>query len=83
MKSEKEILKVLINGLIDNPRHLVINESGSGDLINFDVFVDRTDMGRIIGKNGATILAIKNVATSQSTNHIRINVDDFGSKPRD
>jgi uncharacterized protein len=57
----KKALKYIISQIVDNPEKVDINEQDDQGMINFSVTVDPSDMGKIIGKNGKVIRAIRNV----------------------
>lgn len=57
----KKALEYVISQIVDNPEKVEISEQENNGMINFTVTVASSDMGRIIGKNGKVIRAIRNV----------------------
>jgi uncharacterized protein len=57
----KKALDYIIAQIVDNPDKVEIVEQEDQGIINFNVTVDPSDMGKIIGKNGKVIRAIRNV----------------------
>lgn len=57
----KAALLYIVSSVVENPDKVNIQEEESGDLVIFKVTVDKNDMGKIIGKNGKVIRAIRNV----------------------
>lgn len=57
----KKSLEYIVGQIVDNPEEVVINEQEDQGIINFTITVAASDMGRIIGKNGKVIRAIRNV----------------------
>lgn len=57
----KKALEYIISQIVDNPEKAAINEQEDQEMINFTITVDPSDMGKIIGKNGKVIRAIRNV----------------------
>jgi len=57
----KKALKYIISQIVDDPEKVEINEQEDQGMINFTITVAPADMGRIIGKNGKIIRAIRNV----------------------
>lgn len=57
----KKALEYIISQIVDNPEKATINEQEDQEMINFTITVDPSDMGKIIGKNGKVIRAIRNV----------------------
>lgn len=57
----KKALEYIISQIVDNPEKIEISEAEEADMTNFSVKVDPSDMGKIIGKGGKVIRAIRNV----------------------
>lgn len=57
----KKALEYIVLSIADNPDKVKIEEEESDGIINFTVQVANEDMGKIIGKNGKIIRAIRNV----------------------
>lgn len=57
----KKALEYIVSQIVDNPDKVEITETEDQGIINFTVTVDPSDMGKIIGKNGKVIRAIRNV----------------------
>ncbi|MEK7502370.1 MAG: KH domain-containing protein [Patescibacteria group bacterium] len=57
----KTALSYIINSIVDSPDKVSIAEETEGDFVTFKVVVDKEDMGKVIGKNGKVIRAIRNV----------------------
>lgn len=57
----KKALEYIVTQIVDNPDKVEINEQEDQGVINFIITVDPSDMGKIIGKNGKVIRAIRNV----------------------
>lgn len=55
----KEFLELLIKNLVEFPEQVSIVESESSDGVELTVTVAKEDLGRIIGKNGRVIKAIR------------------------
>lgn len=75
----KELLEVIIKGLVDNKEAVSIDEKKTNDTITYQVKVDPSDMGQIIGKQGKMAKSIRTVMKSvASKEHRRINVEFVG-----
>ena len=57
----KKALEYIVAQIVDAPEKVEISEVEDNGMINFAIKVDSSDMGRIIGKNGKVIRAIRNV----------------------
>ena len=57
----KKALEYIVSQIVDDPKKVEISENEDNGMINFVIKVASSDMGRIIGKNGKVIRAIRNV----------------------
>ena len=64
----KELLFFIVSGLVENPEKVLIAERRRGDLTILEMAVADEDQGRIIGKSGRNINAVRQVlaAAAQS-----------------
>lgn len=65
----REFLEFVIRQLVEFPDEAIITESPSGKTTVFRVALRQSDVGRIIGKNGQTIQAIRALLTSSASRH--------------
>lgn len=71
-----ELLDYMVKSLVENPDGVVITEREEDGVIQFQVSVDKKDMGRIIGKQGKIAKAIRMVMRSVSTREgKKVNVE--------
>lgn len=75
------LVTTIVSGIVINKDDIKIKEFTSEDEITIEVLVKEEDMGRLIGKNGKIINAIRTLlqaASYQNGNkRIKINVDKF------
>lgn len=57
----KKALEYIISSIVDDPKQVEISEEEKEGIINFTVSVAKEDMGKIIGKGGKVIKAIRNL----------------------
>lgn len=57
----KKALEYIVTQIVDDPKKVEISEGEDNGMINFAIKVAAEDMGKIIGKNGKVIRAIRNV----------------------
>ncbi len=57
----KKALSYIVSQIVDDPEKVEIAEKEDQGMINFSITVAPSDMGKIIGKNGKVIRAIRNV----------------------
>jgi hypothetical protein len=65
----KEFLEFVIRQLIEFPDEMILTESGNGRNIVFRLALRQSDVGRIIGRNGQTIQAIRALLASSAARH--------------
>jgi predicted RNA-binding protein YlqC (UPF0109 family) len=57
----KDTLLTIVSAIVDNPDKVDIKEEDNEGVTNFVITVAPEDMGKIIGKGGKVIRAIRNV----------------------
>lgn len=57
----KDALIYIVKSIVDNPDEVEISETEEDGFIQFVVKVSQDDMGKVIGKEGKVIRAIRNV----------------------
>jgi hypothetical protein len=57
----KDLITEIVKALVDQPEEVSVNEMGAGDTIIMEVRVAKTDIGKVIGKQGRTVQAIRTV----------------------
>lgn len=65
----REFLEFVIRELVDFPDEAIITEIPSGKLIMFRLRLRQSDVGRVIGRNGQTIQAIRALLSSSAARH--------------
>lgn len=62
----KELLTLIVKAIVDNPEEVVVTETDSHQTSVFEVKVAKSDMGKLIGKQGRNISAIRLIVSSAS-----------------
>ncbi len=57
----KDTLTYIISAIVEKDDKVSVTEEEDGGIVNLTVSVDPTDMGKVIGKEGKVIKAIRNV----------------------
>lgn len=58
----RDFLEYLVKGIVDKPETVIVEEHADGQgFINLVITVDQTDMGKIIGKSGRVIKAVRDL----------------------
>ena len=72
----KEFVAYIVKNLVDHPDKVKINEIGGTQTLIIELSVEKSDIGKIIGKKGKTINAIRTLLMSvASRNGIRVNLE--------
>jgi uncharacterized protein len=62
----KELVERLVKTLVDNPDGVQVTEVMGNNVIIIEVKVDKSDMGKVIGKHGQTASAIRTLLNATS-----------------
>jgi len=62
----KDLLIQIVKVLVDNPEQVQVNEIESTQTVVFELRVAKSDMGKIIGKQGKTVNAIRTLLNAAS-----------------
>lgn len=74
----KKALQYIVSSIVDNPKEIEIKEEKIDGIINFTIKVAEEDMGKIIGKNGKVIRAVRNLMRMPAIKqNKRINITLF------
>lgn len=60
----KTFIETVVKGLVDDPSSVEVSSSDRGPTTVFSVRVAPEDVGRVVGKNGSTINAIRLLLTA-------------------
>jgi len=78
----KKALEYIIAQIVDEPEKVEISQKEENGMTNFMISVAASDMGKIIGKNGKVIRAIRNVVKiSAIKQNKKINIALSESSP--
>ena len=69
------LLEYIVKTLVDKPEFVVITETREENRLVFGVKVGEDDLGRVIGKDGQTIRAIRSLALVVAPAGIDVVVD--------
>lgn len=76
----KDLLEYLVKNLVTNPDKVVVREERKEDSkLMLHLSVDSSDMGRIIGKEGRIIRAIREIINSygmKNSKKVLVNVEE-------
>jgi len=62
----KDLITAIVKALVDLPDEVSVNEIGGAHTILLEVRVAKTDMGKVIGKQGRNAQAIRTIISAAS-----------------
>ena len=62
----KDLLIQIVKALVDNPEQMQVNEIEGSQTVVLELKVAKSDMGKVIGKQGRTADAIRTVLNAAS-----------------
>ncbi len=62
----KNLLKSIVQALVDNPEQVEVLEVKTEHVSVFELRVAKEDVGKVIGKKGRTVQAIRNILNATS-----------------
>ena len=62
----KDLITKIVKALVDNPDQVTVSEVEGGHTLVLELKVAKSDMGKIIGKQGRTAQAIRAILTAAS-----------------
>jgi len=65
----KELVEYLVKSIVDSPHEVLLEEQENEGNVIMELKVAESDMGKIIGKNGNTINAIRTVLQAAASSH--------------
>ncbi len=72
----QEFLEYVVYQLIDHPEEASVRHDKKGDRHEYRLRLNQGDIGRVIGKNGYTISAIRSLVTAAAQkNHLKVSVE--------
>lgn len=75
----EELVRYLVESLVDVPDNVSIEVTQEGDTVRFEITLDPTDVGKVIGRGGRIIKAIRTLARAAgSTEGRQVEVDVVG-----
>ena len=60
----KAFIEYVVKALVDHPEEVDVRETDGERVVVFELRLNQTDIGKVIGKSGRTITAIRTLLTS-------------------
>lgn len=75
----KEMLEIMIKNLVENPSEVQITENSKENTITYEVKVAKSDMGKVIGRQGRIAKSIRTVAKAIAAKEDKkVNIEFVG-----
>jgi len=75
-------LEYVVKGLVENPDEVSVTPVDQGDMTIYELRMNQADVGRIIGKQGVTINALRSLLTAGSAKKgLRCSVEIVEDRP--
>ncbi len=74
----KTLVETIVKSIVDVENAVQVSEIGGDSTSIIEVFVDKSDLGKVIGKNGKTAQSIRNIVYASSfktKKRYTINID--------
>lgn len=72
----KQLLEYIVPNIVNHPEDVVISETEADGIVNLSIKVNPDDMGRVIGKSGKVIKAIRQIGRIIAIKKgVRVNID--------
>lgn len=59
--SLQDTLSYIVKSIVENEDQVNVTTDVQEDMVQLNIFVDKADMGKVIGKEGKVIRAIRNI----------------------
>ena len=66
MEQVKDLIMIIARALVDHPEQVSVREIESGNTVIYELLVSKGDIGRVIGKRGRTVNAIRTLLSAAS-----------------
>ena len=77
----KQLLEYIIPNIVNHPEDVVISQESAEGVENLSIKVNPEDMGRLIGKSGKVIKAIRQIGRIIAIKRgLRVNIDVVDEK---
>jgi predicted RNA-binding protein YlqC (UPF0109 family) len=71
----KNLVEYIVKGLVESPNNVKVAVDDSGDVSLITIAVAESEKGRLIGKDGKTINAIRMLINALSTGGKKVSVE--------
>ncbi len=69
MSQARDVVEVIARALVDDPEAVRVTEAGHQDVAVIELFVAPDDVGRVIGRQGRTVSALRTLVEVTAEYH--------------
>ena len=62
----KQLIETIVKSIVDMEKRVTVNEIEGGNSVIIEILVDKSDLGKVIGKSGKTAQSIRNIIYAAS-----------------
>jgi len=62
----KQMVETIVKSIVDLEKRVTVNEVEGGNSVIIEILVDKSDLGKVIGKSGKTAQSIRNIIYAAS-----------------
>lgn len=67
----EELIRLVVTAMVDSPAEVVVKRIGSDNLSIYEVKVAKADIGKVVGKKGRNVEALRTIANAVSQKYRR------------
>ncbi|HHY37809.1 MAG TPA: KH domain-containing protein [Clostridia bacterium] len=75
----RDLLEIIVKALVDHPDQVEVKETEEGGSVTFELHVAPSDIGKVIGRQGRVVKAIRTVMKAAAIrDNKRVSVEVLG-----
>jgi predicted RNA-binding protein YlqC (UPF0109 family) len=71
----KDLIEYLVKEIVERPEHVLVQEHKKGDIDVIEITVDPQDRGKVIGREGQTIKALRVLIGTVFVSEKKLSID--------
>lgn len=77
----KQLVETIVKAIVDDEKSVKVNEIEGGNSVIIEILINKSDLGKVIGKNGRTAQSIRNLIYAASFKTKKRYTVDINSHP--
>jgi len=81
----KKLIEEIVKAIVDDENQVQVNEIEGGSTVIIEITVAKTDLGKVIGKQGKTASSIRNIiyaASFKTKKRYTVDINAVGERTR-